>query len=190
MLLWDTLLTPPEENSGKLNLGTPLWYVSCRQRSAKCQLSWHIDPLVLNLCGHCLTPHCKENPIYVLPEKKLRGLSPNFHIHVSVLSDLYIPRIHPPISCRRIGRPLVEILYINAHRNMNEGYGSKAAQFHFWKYLLRIFGILSLQCIMAFSASTLGYSCGGIWVHTLQSVERLLLSLFSVGFSSKIQYIH
>jgi hypothetical protein len=39
---------------------------------------------------------CKENPIYVLPEKKLRGLSPNFHIHVSV-SDLYIPTIDPPI---------------------------------------------------------------------------------------------
>ncbi len=27
--------------------------------------------------------HCKENPIYVLPEKKLRGLSPNFYIYVS-----------------------------------------------------------------------------------------------------------
>jgi hypothetical protein len=34
--------------------------------------------------------------MYVLPEKKLRGLSPNFHIHVSV-SDLYIPTIGPPI---------------------------------------------------------------------------------------------
>jgi hypothetical protein len=28
------------------------------------------------------------------------------HIHVSV-SDLYIPRIGPPISCSRIGRPIV-----------------------------------------------------------------------------------
>jgi hypothetical protein len=35
--------------------------------------------------------HCKGNPICVFPEKELRGLSPNFHIHVSV-SDLYIPR--------------------------------------------------------------------------------------------------
>ncbi len=34
-------------------------------------------------------PHCKENPICVLLEMKLRGLSPNFHIHVSV-RDLYI----------------------------------------------------------------------------------------------------
>jgi hypothetical protein len=32
--------------------------------------------------------HCKEIWIYVFPEKELRGLSPNFHIHVSV-SDSY-----------------------------------------------------------------------------------------------------
>jgi hypothetical protein len=33
-----------------------------------------------------------ENPNYVFPEQELRGLSPDFHIHVSV-SYLYIPRI-------------------------------------------------------------------------------------------------
>ncbi len=43
-----------------------------------------------------LPPHCKEIPIYVFLEKELRGLSPNFYIHVSV-SDLYIPTIGPPI---------------------------------------------------------------------------------------------
>ncbi len=42
---------------------------------------------------HCT---CNENPIYLFPEKEMRGLSPNFHIHVSV-SDLYIPRIGPHI---------------------------------------------------------------------------------------------
>jgi hypothetical protein len=36
--------------------------------------------------------YTKENPIYVFPDKKLRGLSPNFHIHVSV-SDLDGPPI-------------------------------------------------------------------------------------------------
>ncbi len=40
--------------------------------------------------------HCRENPIYVLPEKKPHGLRPSFHIHVSV-SDLYIPTIGPSI---------------------------------------------------------------------------------------------
>ncbi len=32
----------------------------------------------------------------IFPEKELRGLSPNFHIHESV-SDLYIPTIGLPI---------------------------------------------------------------------------------------------
>ncbi len=32
-------------------------------------------------------PHCKEIRIYVFAEMKLRGLSPNFHMHVYV-SDL------------------------------------------------------------------------------------------------------
>jgi hypothetical protein len=40
------------------------------------------------------TEHCKENPIYVILFWELRGLSPNFCIHVSV-SDVYIPRIGP-----------------------------------------------------------------------------------------------
>ncbi len=44
--------------------------------------------------------HCKEISIYVFPEKELRGLSPNFHIHVSV-SDLYIPTIGPPIFLKK-----------------------------------------------------------------------------------------
>ncbi len=40
--------------------------------------------------------HNTENFKQIFPEKELRGLSPNFHIHVSV-SDLYIPTIGLPI---------------------------------------------------------------------------------------------
>jgi hypothetical protein len=47
--------------------------------------------------------HCNENPIYVLPEKELRGLGPNFYIHVSV-SSLYIQRIGPHIFLQQIGQ--------------------------------------------------------------------------------------
>jgi hypothetical protein len=36
--------------------------------------------------------HCSENHIYVFPEKELRGLCPNFHLHVCVI-NLYIPMI-------------------------------------------------------------------------------------------------
>ncbi len=56
----------------------------------------------------CCRLHCNENPIYIFHFWELRGLSPNFHIHVSV-SDLYIPMIVPHISSSRIGRPIVGI---------------------------------------------------------------------------------
>jgi hypothetical protein len=52
--------------------------------------------------------HCNENPIYVSLFWELRGLSPNFNIHLSV-SDLYSPRIGLNISSNRIGRPNVGI---------------------------------------------------------------------------------
>jgi hypothetical protein len=52
--------------------------------------------------------HCYENPIYVFLFWELRGLSPNFNIHMSV-SDFYIPRIGPHISRSRIGRPTVVV---------------------------------------------------------------------------------
>ncbi len=43
-----------------------------------------------------ITVHYTENPIYVFPEMKLRGLVPNSYDYVTV-SDLYIPRIGLPI---------------------------------------------------------------------------------------------
>jgi hypothetical protein len=63
------------------------------------------------------TLHFKENPIYVLPGKKLRALSPNFHIHVSA-SDLYIPMIGPPIFLQQ-NRQTDRGNILIPHRNMN-----------------------------------------------------------------------
>ncbi len=50
--------------------------------------------------------HCNENPIFVFLFWEKRGLSPNFHIHVSV-RDLYSPRSGLHISSSRIGGPMV-----------------------------------------------------------------------------------
>ncbi len=44
----------------------------------------------------------------IFPEMKLRGLVPNFYIHVFV-SELYIPTIGPLFCCSKIGRPIVGI---------------------------------------------------------------------------------
>jgi hypothetical protein len=43
-----------------------------------------------------LQRHNTENAKQLFPEKKLLGISSNFHINVSV-SDLYIPTIGQPI---------------------------------------------------------------------------------------------
>jgi hypothetical protein len=52
--------------------------------------------------------HCNENLKQIFPEMKLRGLVPNFHIHVFV-SDLYISTIGPPFLLQKIEGPIVEI---------------------------------------------------------------------------------
>jgi hypothetical protein len=49
-----------------------------------------------------LQMHCTENLKQIFPEMKLRGLVPNFYIHVSV-SDLHIPMIGPQTQYSKIG---------------------------------------------------------------------------------------
>jgi hypothetical protein len=58
--------------------------------------SIQLNILILQLTVQACQLHRKEDPVYVFPEKKLRCLVLNFHIHVSV-SDLYIPTTGPPI---------------------------------------------------------------------------------------------
>ena len=60
------------------------------------------------LYGKETSIHCNGNSVYIFLFWELRGLSPNFHSHVSV-SDLYIPRIGPHISSSRKGSSIVGI---------------------------------------------------------------------------------
>ncbi len=75
--------------------------------------------------------NCEEYPLYVLPEKELRGLSPNFHIHASA-SDLCIRnrRIGPYFPASKIGRAILGI-YASLTYNMNVEIGTVATHFFF-----------------------------------------------------------
>ncbi len=68
------------------------------------------------------TPHCTENPIYVFPEMKLRGLVSSSYMHIYV-SD--IPRI---------GLPILQNVEMGklGDRTLQFCFGkNEAAQFHF-----------------------------------------------------------
>jgi hypothetical protein len=84
--------------------------LSCIHLSSLCLHNPHIFSCLLFLFTYtiCCCLHCNGNSVYIFLFLELRGLSPNFHIHVSV-SDLYISRIGPHISSSRKGRPIVEI---------------------------------------------------------------------------------
>jgi hypothetical protein len=72
------------------------------------------------------SPQCNENPIYEFPEKELPGISPNFHIHVSVI-DLYIPSNGPHIFLQQNRQADGGNIKI-AHRHMNVEIGTGAWQ--------------------------------------------------------------
>ncbi len=61
----------------------------------------------LNMCS-ALQRQNAENLKQIFPEKEYRGLSPNFHIRVSV-SELYIPTMGQPVLLEEICRLILGI---------------------------------------------------------------------------------
>ncbi len=68
----------------------------------------------------------------IFPEKEYRGLSPNFHIHVSV-NELYIPTMELPFLLEEICTDPGNISI--AHRTMNVEIGAEAGQFPEKEYI-------------------------------------------------------
>ncbi len=108
----------------------------------------HIHKFMFTIC----LQYCNENPIYVF--RKLRGLSPNFNIHVS-MSDLYIPRICPYRSYSRIGRSIVGIY---------KWLGTGMCKFGLWPR-----SSFSRNICFEFSVLVLCSECPCRWICTVQT---------------------
>ncbi|MFN9897854.1 MAG: hypothetical protein ACK55Z_03465, partial [bacterium] len=88
--------------------------VSVVERLTELCLVWQLDSQKsISHLGHLffrtistLQRQNTENLKHIFPKKEYQGLSPNFHIHVSV-SELYIPTMGLPFLLEEICRPLL-----------------------------------------------------------------------------------
>ncbi len=62
--------------------------------------------VIMEIVSLCM--HCKEKMPKIFSEKEYRGLSPNFHIHVSV-SELYILTMELSFLLEEICGPILGI---------------------------------------------------------------------------------
>ncbi len=113
--LADRYDNPMSQSTISPSLGLRIWPQCCRHEDLSLSvitalsIVFNLSICILSFSLTCLSflhlksiPHCTENSKKIFPEMKLRGLVPNFCIHVSV-SDLYIPMIDTTILPRYRG---------------------------------------------------------------------------------------
>ncbi len=109
------------------------------KRGRGCRV-WWVKKVSANSCCDYPEPalqrHFTENSKRIFPEMKLRGLSPNCYIHVSV-SDLYIPRLVCLFCCRKLVEQSWEC--INRSEKYECGNWNWSRAVLFWRDINRIF---------------------------------------------------
>ena len=110
--------------------------------------------------------HNTENSKQIFPEKELRCLSPNFHIHVSV-SELYIPTIDLPILLQDRSWEYINRSQTHEWGNWDWGRAISRNGIHKWDF-----------CCSARIEHVL------VW-----KIEHILYSTASIGYVSSINPI-
>jgi hypothetical protein len=114
--------------------------------------------------------HCNENPSYVFPEKKLCGLSPNFH-YVSV-SDLWSVHI---FFCSTIGRPIMRI-----YKSITDTW--------MWKWGLRSHNSFSGNICFEYRYCVFAVSIYCTFQHTVSFFQKII-SYFYIIWSNWIKIV-